>query len=90
MYTAETMDRLFVSGVIPDGPADLADVEPGDLIISINDHNLTNLPDMYRFIWSLGPAGTEITLNLRRDGGNIDIIVITDSRYRFMDKRKKH
>jgi S1-C subfamily serine protease len=90
MYTAETMNRLFVSGVIPDGPADLAEVETGDLILSINDHDLTNLPDMYRFLWSLGPAGTEITLNIHRDGEDIDIVVITDSRYRFMDKRKKH
>jgi S1-C subfamily serine protease len=90
MYTAEAMSRLFVSGVIPDGPADSAGIEPGDLIIGIDDQNADSLPDMYRRLWSLGPAGTEITVNLRRDGEDIDIVVTSDSRYSFMERRKKH
>jgi|TARA_B100000315_G_scaffold257580_1_gene306843 S1-C subfamily serine protease len=90
MYTAEAMDRLFVSGVIPDGPADLVSVEPGDLIVGINDQDVPSLPAMYRLLWSLGDAGVEITLNLRRDGEDIDIVVISDSRYSFMERRKNH
>ncbi|MBT4588745.1 MAG: serine protease [Rhodospirillaceae bacterium] len=90
MYTAEAMNRLFVSGVIPDAPADLAEVEPGDLIVGINDQDVPNLPAMYRLLWSLGPAGVEITLNLRRDGEDIDIVVTSDSRYSFMERRKNH
>ena len=31
------MRRLFVSGVIPDAPADLAGVEAGDLVYGIDD-----------------------------------------------------
>ncbi len=90
IYTAEAMDRLFVSGVIPDGPADTAAVEPGDLIVGINDQDVPSLPAMYRLLWSLGDAGVEITLNLRRDGEDIDIIVTSDSRYSFMERRKNH
>jgi S1-C subfamily serine protease len=90
IYTAEAMSTLFISGVIPDAPADLATVEPGDLIVGINDNDIGNLPDMYRLLWSLGPAGAEITLNLRRDGEAIDIIVNSGSRYSFMEKRNKH
>jgi len=41
-------------------------------------------------LWSLGDAGVEITLNLRRDGEDIDIIVTSDSRYSFMERRKNH
>ena len=90
LYTAEAMNRLFVSGVIPDGPADLSAVEPGDLITGINDQDVPSLPAMYRLLWSLGPAGTDITLNLRRDGEDIDIVITSDSRYSFMDRRKNH
>ena len=90
MYTSETMDQLVVSGVIPDAPADLAKIEPGDVVIAINDHEVTNLIEMYTLLWSLGSAGSKITLNLRRDDEYIEIIVKSDSRYNFMEKRKKH
>ncbi len=90
MYTAEAMSRLFVSGIIPNGPADLAGVEAGDLIVGIEDKEMDKLSEMYHLIWSLGPAGAEVLLNLRRDGEDIDISVTSDSRYSFMDKRKQH
>lgn len=90
MYTAEAMGRLFVSGIIPDGPADQAGVEPGDLITGLNDEDVTTMADMYRRLWSLGPAGLEITLNLRRDSEDIDALVATDSRYSFLERRKSH
>ena len=90
MYTAEAMGRLFVSGTIPDGPADTAGVEPGDLITGINDETASSLADMYRMIWNSGEAGTEILINLRRDGEDIDISVVSQSRYTFMDRRRRH
>jgi len=90
MYTAEAMNRLFVSGVIPDAPADIAGVEPGDLVYGINDDDTNSLPEFYRKLWSTGEAGTKIILNLRRDGEDIDVNVETDSRYSFMEKRSNH
>jgi len=90
MYTAEAMGRLFVSGVIPDAPADIAGVEPGDLVYGINDDTAKSLPELYRKLWSVGDAGTNIILNLRRDGEDIDVTVETDSRYSFIEKRSNH
>ena len=45
---------------------------------------------MYKVLWSLGAAGIEIVIKLYRDGTDIDVTVKTDSRYSFMEKRKKH
>ncbi len=90
MYTAEAMNRLFVSGVIPDAPADLAGVEAGDLVYGIDDESATSLSGLYRKLWSAGDAGTEIVLNLRRNGEDIDVTVETDSRYSFLEKRANH
>jgi hypothetical protein len=45
---------------------------------------------MYKLLWSLGSAGTEILLKIIRNTDEIDITVKSDSRYSFMDKRKKH
>ena len=90
MYTTEAMDQLYVSGVIPNAPADLAKVQPGDLIIAINGQEVDRLTDMYRLLWSLGPAGSTITLNLNRNDEEVEITVISDSRYSFIEKRKHH
>ena len=90
MYTSEVMNQLFISGVIPNAPADLAKIEPGDIVTAVNNQKVTNLSSMYKLIWSLGTAGAEITLSLRRDNDNIEITIISDSRYNFMEKRKKH
>ena len=90
MYTTEAMGQLFVSGTIPNAPADLAKVQSGDLIIAINGQEVNRLIDMYKLLWSLGPAGSIITLNLHRNDEEIDITVISDSRYSFIEKRKHH
>jgi len=90
IYTAEAMGRLFVSGIIPEGPAEQAGVEPGDLVAGINDRTVTSLAEMYRTLWSLGEAGMDIVLNLRRDGEDVDVTVHSESRYRFMERRRRH
>ena len=90
MYTSEAMRRLFVSGVIPEGPADIAGVEAGDLVSGVADQPVTKLSEMYRMIWGLGGAGTEVLLNLRRNGEDMDVTVTSDSRYRFMQQRRPH
>ena len=90
MYTAEAMNRLFVSGVFPDAPADMAGVEAGDLITGFEDEPIHSLSEMYRKLWSLGEAGITVMFNLHRDGENIDIPIKSDSRYSFMAKRRNH
>ena len=45
---------------------------------------------MYRLIWDAGEAGVEVVINLRRDGEDIDIGVTSQSRYTFMDRRRRH
>jgi S1-C subfamily serine protease len=90
VYTAEAMGRLFVSGLIPQGPAEQAGIEAGDLVAGINDKPVSTLAEMYKALWSQGEAGMNIVMNLRRDGENVDITVKSDSRYRFMDRRRRH
>jgi S1-C subfamily serine protease len=58
---------LLVFGVTANGPADHAGVKPGDIILSINDHEVLDRPDMYRHLWQ-HQAGEEIILMLLREG----------------------
>ncbi len=90
LYASETMERLFVSGVVPDGPAAAAGIEPGDLISSVAGQSPLTLGDMYRRIWSLGGPGTEVAFDLRRDGDDLEVVVLSDDRYRFMGRYRNH
>jgi len=62
--TAETQGRLVVARVSPDGPADLAGLSVGDIILAVGDEGVRTQADFYRKVWSRGGAGTEIPLKL--------------------------
>ena len=90
MYTAESMNRLFVSGIIPNAPADIAGIQIGDLITGLEGERTRSLPDMYRKLWSLGNAGVTLIINLHRHGEDMDIKVKSDSPYNMISKRRNH
>ena len=62
--TGETQGRLVVSRVSPEGPADLAGLSVGDIILAVGDEGVRTQADFYRKVWSRGGAGTEIPLKL--------------------------
>ncbi|HEC15186.1 MAG TPA: trypsin-like serine protease [Sedimenticola sp.] len=52
---------VLVSGVLEQGPADLAGLEPGDIITRINDMTPTSALDILNLI-AMQPPGSEITI----------------------------
>lgn len=86
MYTAETPNGLVVNGLAADGPADKAGVMPGDVVVAVADHRVTALADMYRAIWSKGPAGVEVALTMARDGTPLRVSVHSGDRRDFLRK----
>jgi serine protease Do len=62
--TNESQGRLVVSRVSPEGPADLAGLSAGDIILAVGDEGVHTQADFYRKVWSRGGAGTEIPLKL--------------------------
>ena len=86
MYTAETPNGLVVNGLASDGPADKAGVMPGDVVVAVADHRVTALADMYRAIWTKGPAGVEVALTLARDGTPLRVSVHSGDRRDFLRK----
>jgi S1-C subfamily serine protease len=59
---------LLVSRVLPASPADKAGLRRGDLITNVAGDTPKTLPDFYRKLWSLGPAGATVPLDVQRDG----------------------
>jgi S1-C subfamily serine protease len=64
MATEELQGRLFVTRVSPEAPADKAGVRRGDIVLGVGADAVTTHAELYRKIWSLGPAGTEVPLKV--------------------------
>jgi len=86
MYTADREGRLVVNGLAAGGPAERAGVHAGDLVIAVGGERVASLADLFRRIWRLGPAGTEIPLTLARDGAPVYVGVVSGDRNDFLRK----
>jgi S1-C subfamily serine protease len=64
LNTEELRGRLFVTRVSPDSPAAKAGIQPGDVVVSVGGETPRDLPDFYRKVWALGPAGIDVPLGV--------------------------
>ena len=62
MGTEEIRGHLLVSRVSPDGPADIAGVKAGDILIAVGEEPVATLAEFYRKLWARGAAGVEVPL----------------------------
>jgi serine protease DegS len=84
---AESLDVPFepgilVSGVLDDGPADLADVRPGDVIIAIDRKPIGGSQDMLARVAAKAP-GSPLALSVARDGQAVDLVAVVGERPRI-------
>jgi len=90
MYTTEASGQLMVGGLAKGGPADRAGVRQGDLVLEVAGQRTAGLADLFRKIWSVGPAGTEVPLTLARDGSLVRIRVRSANRNDLLKKPRLH
>ena len=69
---------LLITEIIPGGPADLAGVVEGDLLLAIDDEDILDWPLEKVAKRIQGPRGSEVLLSLRRKGALVRIPVIRD------------
>ena len=87
---SEAMGHLVISSVFEGGPADRADIRPGDVIDHIEDQFVDTLEAYYRNLWSTGEAGAPVKLGIVRGASGSDIFVRSGNRQDFYKLPLKH
>lgn len=64
--TFEDEDGVNVGRLSPDGPADRAGLERGDIITAVANTSVKTLAEFYRAVWARGEAGVSIPLTVLR------------------------
>jgi S1-C subfamily serine protease len=90
LYATEIEDKIVVVGLAGRGPAQKADLRTGDLVLAVNGEDVQDLADLFRQIWSLGPAGVNVPLTIYRDGRTFDVHVESGDRNRFLKTPSLH
>ena len=75
MFVSEFEERFMVAGVYNNAPAAIAGLQAGDVVTEINGQKASNLSNLFKTVWSVGPAGSAIPVRVERDGSPLEITV---------------
>ena len=86
LTTESIRGSLTVVRVAGGGPAELAGVEVGDIVVGVggDSEQIKDQADFYRRIWKSGPAGTRVALRLLQGGSLKEVSVESVDRHDFL------
>jgi S1-C subfamily serine protease len=90
MFVMESDGGLVVGGTADGGPAERAGIRPGDQIAGIDDEDITEVATLWRQLWSAGPPGAAVRLNILRDGGRMTLRIVTGDRNKALRSPRMH
>jgi S1-C subfamily serine protease len=90
VYAVELAGKVYVTGVVEGGPAQGADIREGDVISEVAQHEVGTLPDFYRRVWAVGPAGTGVPLTTVRGATQIHLNVRSVDRGELLKRPQAH
>jgi len=90
MYTVLDEGQLVVGGLAEDGPAERAGVRLGDTVLEVAGERVSELAELFRKAWHLGPPGTVVPLTVVRGGAVSRVRVRSADRSDFLKKPPMH
>ena len=90
LYAQELQGDLVVGGLAQGGPAHRSGVRLGDHVREVAGEPIANLAELFRRIWNIGPAGSQIPLTLARGRSTIHVRVPSADRNDFLLKPRRH
>ena len=82
--------QLVVGGFTQGGPAHRAGVRVGDVVLEVAGEPVTDLGELFRKVWSVGPAGSDIPITLARGRSTSQVQVRSADRNDYLAKPRKH
>lgn len=90
LYATEALGRVLVTSVSDASPAERGGIEPGDIVLAVNDAPVRSLGDLYRKIWASGPAGVAVGFKLLREEKVVEASIHTIDRASRMKAPRAH
>lgn len=90
LYATELREHLVVNNLAPRGPAYRAGVRLGDQVLEVAGVPVSSLAELFRKIWSVGPAGSYIPLTLGRGEDTLQVRIQSADRNDFLLKPRQH
>lgn len=90
IYSTEIDDHIVIAGVAKRGPARRAELKTGDVVLAVGNHEVRELADFYRRVWSLGSAGVNVPLTIHREGDTFDVTIRSGERSQFLKQPNLH
>ena len=90
MYAQPMQGHLVVGGLAQGGPAQRAGVRLGDVVLEVAGQPVSELGEMFRKVWSVGPAGANIPITLSRGRSTSEVNVQSADRDDFLSKPMRH
>ena len=87
LATEAAQGRLFVTRVSPDSPAALAGVRPGDILLGVGAESVKTHEELYRKLWSIGPAGVDVPLRVLQGADVRDLKVHSIDRFEYFKEK---
>jgi S1-C subfamily serine protease len=84
LYANEVDGSVAIIGIATRGPAQMADLRAGDVVLAVAGTPVKTLAALFREIWRLGPAGVDVPLLISRAGKTFELHVASQDRRRFM------
>ena len=86
----EMQGHLLVTRVSPEGPADRAGVQTGDIIVGVGGDAVHSQAEFYRRVWGRGAAGSEIPLRILRGDAVREVKVRSIDRVKYFRQKTSY
>jgi S1-C subfamily serine protease len=90
LYATPLQGVLVVRGLTQGGPAQRAGVKLGDVLLEVSGEPVSDLAELFRKVWRVGPAGSEIAMTLARGRNTSEVRVTSADREDFLKKPRRH
>jgi S1-C subfamily serine protease len=80
VYATDVGSNIVIAGIAPGGPNEEAELQVGDIVLAVDDQDVSDLAHFYKLVWGVGEAGVEIPMQVHRDGQAIDVVAHSISR----------